>query len=77
MLDEPVSGVHPDLVLQILDLLRTLRSDGKLVVFIEHNMLAVQQVADLVIVMDEGHVIAEGPPDDVLERPEILQAYLS
>lgn len=77
LLDEPVSGVHPELVLQILELLRRLRADGKLVVFIEHNMLAVRQVADLVIVMDEGHLIAQGPPDDVLERPEILEAYLT
>lgn len=77
LLDEPVSGVHPELVLQILELLRRLRADGKLVVFIEHNILAVRQVADAVIVMDEGQIIAQGPPDDVLERPEILEAYLT
>jgi ABC-type branched-subunit amino acid transport system ATPase component len=75
-LDEPVAGVHPEMVSHILDLLRQLRDDGKLVVFIEHDIASVRQVADLVIVMDEGKIIAQGPPDDVLERPEIMEAYL-
>jgi len=77
LLDEPVSGVHPEMASQILRLLRQLRIDGKLVVFIEHEISAVREVADHVIVMDEGKVIAEGAPGDVLERPEILEAYLA
>jgi ABC-type branched-subunit amino acid transport system ATPase component len=76
LLDEPVAGVHPEMASRILDLLRQLRSDGKLVVFIEHDIAAVRQIADLVIVMDEGKVIAQGSPNQVLERPEIMEAYL-
>jgi neutral amino acid transport system ATP-binding protein len=76
LLDEPVAGVHPDMVSQILDLLRRLRDQGRLVVFIEHDIAAVRQVADLVIVMDEGRIIAQGRPNDVLERPEIMEAYV-
>lgn len=76
-LDEPVAGVHPEMASRILDLLRQLRDHGKLVVFIEHDIAAVRQVADLVIVMDEGKVIAQGAPKDVLERPEIMEAYLA
>jgi branched-chain amino acid transport system ATP-binding protein len=76
LLDEPVAGVHPEMVSHILGLLRQLREDGKLVVFIEHDITAVRQVADLVIVMDEGKIIAQGPPDEALERPEIMEAYL-
>ena len=77
LLDEPVAGVHPEMVAQILALLCRLRDDGKLVVFIEHDIAAVRQVADLVIVMDDGKVVAQGAPSDVLERPEILEAYLA
>lgn len=62
---------------RILDLLRQLRDDGKLVVFIEHDITAVRQIADLVIVMDEGKIIAKGPPHEVLERPEIMEAYVA
>lgn len=76
LLDEPVAGVHPEMISHILGLLRKLRDDGKLVVFIEHDIGAVRQVADRVVVMDEGKVIAQGTPHEVLERPEIMEAYL-
>ncbi len=76
LLDEPVAGVHPEMAAKILGLLRELKAMGKLVVFIEHDIAAVRQVADLVIVMDEGRIIAQGPPKEVLERPEIMEAYV-
>ena len=75
LLDEPVAGVHPEMASRILDLLLQLRDQGKLVVFIEHDIAAVRQVADHIIVMDEGKIIAEGPPRDVLDRPEIMEVY--
>jgi ABC-type branched-subunit amino acid transport system ATPase component len=77
LLDEPVAGVHPGKVLRILDLLRELRNDGKLIVFIEHDIATVRLIADHVIVMDQGKVITEGHPGEVLERPEIKEAYLA
>jgi branched-chain amino acid transport system ATP-binding protein len=75
-LDEPVAGVHPEMASRILDLLLQLRDQRKLIVFIEHDIAAVRQVADHIIVMDEGKIIAEGPPRDVLDRPEIMEVYL-
>jgi len=77
LLDEPVSGVHPEMASRILGLLPRLRDEGKVVIFIEHDISAVRQIADLVIVMDEGKVIAQGLPREVLERPEIMEAYLA
>lgn len=76
LLDEPVAGVHPDLRLKILDLLRKLGHDDHLVVFIEHDLGAVRQIAERVIVMDQGRIIADGPPAEVLERPDIMEAYV-
>lgn len=52
------------MIQQILGLLRQLREQGKLVIFIEHDIAAVPQVADVVVVMDEGRVIAQGAPGD-------------
>jgi hypothetical protein len=49
----------------------------KLVVFIEHDIAAIRQIADQVIVMDEGKIIAQGKPAEVLERPEIIEAYVA
>lgn len=77
LLDEPVAGVHPEIVARILGLLRELRDAGKLIVFIEHDISAVRQVADSVIVLGQGRVIAQGAPGEVLERPEIIEAYLA
>jgi ABC-type branched-subunit amino acid transport system ATPase component len=77
LLDEPVAGVHPEMALRILALLRQLRNKGKVIIFIEHDISAVRQIADVAIVMDEGKVIAQGPPSEVLERPEIMEAYLA
>lgn len=76
LLDEPVAGVHPRMIEEILRLLRKLRSDGKQVIFIEHDISAVREIADTVIVMDHGSVIAKGTPREVLERPDIMEAYL-
>jgi ABC-type branched-subunit amino acid transport system ATPase component len=76
LLDEPVAGVHPDMASRILDLLLELKREGMLIVFVEHDIAAVRQLADHVIVMDDGKIIAEGSPSEVLERPEIMEAYL-
>lgn len=77
LLDEPVAGVHPEMVMHILGLLRKLSQAGKLVIFIEHDLAAVREVADHVLVMDEGKVIAQGSPREILEQPEIMEAYLA
>lgn len=76
LLDEPIAGVHPEIAQRILSLLRELRDRGKLIVFIEHDIGAVRQVADNLVVMDHGKIIAEGAPQVVLARPEITEAYL-
>jgi ABC-type branched-subunit amino acid transport system ATPase component len=76
LLDEPVAGVYPEMIEHILDFLLKLKVQDKLIVLVEHDLTAVRRVADQVIVMDEGHIIAEGPPVEVLARPEIMEAYV-
>jgi neutral amino acid transport system ATP-binding protein len=76
LLDEPVSGVHPDMIAKMLSLITQLAGAGKTILFIEHNIEAVMQVADHVVVMDAGRKIAEGPPQMIKDNPEILEAYL-
>lgn len=76
LLDEPVAGVHSESSARILQLLHELRGQGKLVVFCEHDIEAVRQVSDQVIVLDEGIVVAHGSPTEVLDRPEILETYI-
>jgi len=77
LLDEPVAGVHPGVAEQVFAVLRRVRAEGRLVIFVEHDLAAVRELADVVVVMEGGRVIAEGPPDQVLERPRVLEAYLA
>jgi ABC-type branched-subunit amino acid transport system ATPase component len=76
-LDEPFAGVDPVLASEVLKLLHGIRESGKCVVFIEHDLGLVRRIADRLIVMDRGRVIAEGPPGEVLDRPEIIEAYIA
>jgi ABC-type branched-subunit amino acid transport system ATPase component len=76
LLDEPVSGVHENMIDKILLLLRDLVKGGMTICFIEHNVEAVRQVADTVIVMDEGKIITSGNPAEILENPEVVEIYL-
>lgn len=77
LLDEPVAGIEPETIRRILELLQGLRGRGKTVFLIEHNLEAVREVSDFVVVMDEGRTIAEGTPEAVMQDPAVLEAYLA
>ncbi len=76
MLDEPMAGVNPALTQSLLDHILDLKEQGMTVLFVEHDMHMVRHIADWVIVMAEGRVVAEGPPDEVMENPAVVDAYL-
>ena len=75
-LDEPVSGMNPQMIEKILQLLVELAKQGKRIFLIEHHIDAVRTLCDWLVVMDEGKKIAEGIPSEVLQREEIIEAYL-
>jgi branched-chain amino acid transport system ATP-binding protein len=74
--DEPFAGLYPEMVKVITGIVASLRERGKTVVLVEHDMGVIRQLADHVIVMDEGKLLAEGTPEDVLSRREVVEAYL-
>ncbi len=76
MLDEPVAGVAPTLRQNFKTLLPELKARGETIFFIEHDMDFVRAVADHVIVMDQGKVLTEGTPTEVLKDQRVLDAYL-
>ncbi|OJU40437.1 MAG: ABC transporter ATP-binding protein [Microbacterium sp. 69-10] len=76
MLDEPMAGVNPALTQSLLDHILDLKDRGMTVLFVEHDMHMVRHIADWVVVMAEGRVVAEGPPEEVMEDQAVVDAYL-
>ena len=76
MLDEPMAGVNPALTESLLDHILDLKDLGMTVLFVEHDMHMVRHIADWVIVMAEGRIVAEGPPETVMNDKAVIDAYL-
>lgn len=76
MLDEPMAGVNPALTQSLLDHVKGLKAEGMTVLFVEHDMHMVRHISDWVIVMAEGKVVAEGPPETIMQNQAVVDAYL-
>ena len=76
MLDEVLSGLTPSEIAGATRLVREIRDRGATVVFVEHIMRAVMEIADRVVVLDAGQLVASGAPQDVMRHPDVVQRYL-
>jgi len=76
LVDEPTAGTTPAESARLVELLRSLRDEGLALVVVEHNFTVVRLLADRVIVMDGGRVIADGPPDQVAGDARVRATYL-
>ncbi len=70
LFDEPTSALDPELTAEVLRVIRQLKEDGHTMVLVTHEMNFARSVADRVIYMREGHIEAEGTPEEVFERNE-------
>ncbi|WP_225333953.1 ABC transporter ATP-binding protein [Halomicrobium urmianum] len=79
VLDEPSSGLDPAMVEHISSVIGRIADDGSAVLLATHNIGAVYQMADRVLVLDDGHVVAAGSPDDLIDETgtETLDAALA
>ena len=76
LFDEPFAGLFPAVLEKVKVLLQELKEEGKTIIFIEHNMDLIRQLSDYIFVLDSGELLAEGEVDEVLARPEVIEAYL-
>ncbi|HEX6499989.1 MAG TPA: ABC transporter ATP-binding protein [Micromonosporaceae bacterium] len=76
LLDEVLAGLVPTERGPLIDMLRDLRGEGVTILFIEHIMAAVMSLSDRVLVLHEGHPLADGTPDEIAANPEVVEAYL-
>ena len=76
MLDEPTAGVNPALTESLLEHIRELNAEGVTIVFVEHNMDVVMDISDWVVVMAQGRILTEGPPQEVVANEAVIDAYL-
>ena len=79
LFDEPTSALDPEMVGEVLDVMKDLARDGMTMVVVTHEMGFAKEVADKVIFMDDGYIIEEGSPKEVIENPQMerTQDFLS
>jgi branched-chain amino acid transport system ATP-binding protein len=77
MFDEPTAGMSTDEAPVILNLIRQLKQDkSKTILLVEHKMDVVRELADRIIVLHNGALVADGEPAEVIASPIVQQAYL-
>ncbi|WP_431275234.1 ABC transporter ATP-binding protein [Variovorax ureilyticus] len=76
LLDEPSLGLSPLIVHDMFAAIRRINAGGMAVLLVEQNVTMAMDVSHRAYVLEEGRVVAEGAPDDLLARPEIQRAYL-
>jgi branched-chain amino acid transport system ATP-binding protein len=75
LLDEPTSGLSGDALESVMALLRRLREQGRSQLVVEHNTRVVQQIADEVLFLHQGHVMAQGHPQTIIADPALAEIY--
>jgi len=74
LLDEPTSALDPELVGEVLEVIEALANDGMTMIVVSHELAFARAVADRVLFMDEGRVVEQGTPDQVLTEPTTERA---
>ncbi|TQM25979.1 amino acid ABC transporter ATP-binding protein [Nocardia bhagyanarayanae] len=79
LFDEPTSALDPELVGEVLDVIRDLAEDGTALVIVTHEIGFAREVADTVVFLDAGVIVEQGPPAEVLDNPNHprTRAFLS
>jgi len=75
-MDEPASGLSDEQIDHLKSLLKGLVSKGKTILLIDHNVEAVMDISDWIIVLDFGKILVEGKPKEILANEDVNRVYL-
>ena len=75
MLDEPMAGVNPTMINKLSDYVRAFNDRGKSFLLVEHNMRVMSDLCDRIVVLDAGRPIASGPPEEIRNDEQVIEAY--
>ncbi len=76
LFDEPFAGLFPQMLERVKSILKEMREQGNTVLFVSHNMDIVRELSDHLFVLDSGTLLAAGEVEEVLGRPDVIEAYL-
>ena len=76
LFDEPFAGLFPQMLERVKSILKEMREQGNTIVFVSHNMDIVRELSDHLFVLDSGTLLAAGEVEEVLARPDVIDAYL-
>ena len=79
LFDEPTSALDPEMVGEVLDVMKELANEGMTMVVVTHEMGFAREVADRVLFMDEGVIVEQGTPEEIFDHPQSdrLKSFLS
>lgn len=77
LFDEPTSGVDPGFIMEFKDIVRSLTNAGKGIIIIEHNLGFLSKIADQIVVLAGGKILAIGSPEAVFQRRDVQDVYLA
>jgi branched-chain amino acid transport system ATP-binding protein len=76
LLDEPFEGLAPVIVRDLMSACRNLAAAGQTIVLVEQNLAATLALAQRIYIINNGHIVHEGPAEEIKAQPEVLQRYL-
>ena len=70
LFDEPTSALDPEMIKEVLDVMKELASSGMTMVVVTHEMGFAREVADRLVMFDEGNIVESGSPEEIFENPK-------